>query len=60
MTEVNLEYRDDSLEEMEEFCYLGSRVTKVGKSKKEIRTRIAKENAHFNKEKRLFPSVFFI
>lgn len=41
---------------MKEFTYLGSRVTKDGRSKEEIRMRIAQAKAALNKMKNLFSS----
>lgn len=49
---VNIETSDDG----KEITYVGSRVTKDGRSKKGIRAKIRQAKSVFNKKKHLFSS----
>ena len=53
---VTIIMNEETLEEVDEFTYLGSIITKDGRSKREIRSRIRQAKIAFNKKKRLFIS----
>jgi len=48
--------RNEELQEVEEFCYLGSKITKVGRSTKETKCRIAQTKRAFCQKKKLLTS----
>ena len=50
---TNIKLGKEKLEEVKEFCYLGSRVTSDGRSKKEIVSRIAQAKRAFHMKKNL-------
>lgn len=39
---------EENLEEVKEFCYLGSKISCVGRSQREIKSRISKAKIKFN------------
>ena len=47
---TNIKLGKQKLEEVKEFCYLGSRITNDGRSKKEIVSRIAQAKRAFYKK----------
>ena len=50
---TNIKLGKENLEEVKEFCYVGSRVTSDGRSKKEIVSRIAQAKWSFHMKKNL-------
>jgi hypothetical protein len=43
--------RNEELQEVDEFCYLGSKITKDGRSIKEIKSRITQAKRAFYQKK---------
>jgi len=50
---ANIKLKNDRIEQVQEFCYLGSLITQENKSKEEIRRRIALAKHAFEKKKTL-------
>jgi hypothetical protein len=50
---INIVLGNQILGEVEEFCYLGSKITKDGKCQKEIRSRIAQAKKAFYQKRQL-------
>ena len=53
---MNIKMNGDKLEEVEEFCYLGSIITKDNRSKRDIRSRVAQAKKAFAEKKHLLTS----
>jgi glutaredoxin-related protein len=53
---LKMRHRNEELQEVDEFCYLGSKITKDGRSTKEIKSRIAQAKRAFYHKKRLLTS----
>ena len=53
---INIKLGDEMLEQVREFCYLGSKITEDGRSKREIISRIAQAKKSFQKKKTLLTS----
>lgn len=50
---VNIKLKNETIEQVQEFCYLGSLITQENNSKKEIRRRIALAKHAFEKKRTL-------
>jgi hypothetical protein len=53
---LKMRLRNEELQEVDEFCYLGSKITKDGWSTKEIKSRIAQAKRAFYQKKKLLTS----
>ena len=53
---LNVKIGGEKIMEVEEFCYLGSRITKDGRSRSDIKCRIAQAKRAFSKKYNLFTS----